>query len=916
MNGEFLSRLLNADPKERQWLLTEAALESLPPDLKQAVWALAVSHWFDLSIVAALCPNLAEKATEIYNELQKLSFVETFGERGHNIHEATRKILLDKLWDDSPEKFREISALAADYFSEDDENLVERMYHKLVGPETENEDFLEIEDLKRGNVNLQSSEFQIITTVLAEQMNGNRLDKRIHRVENSQHDVENTTVGNITFANTFLDAAQEIVISGVGGVPPNFTQYWVDREHQYQLREYFNNCSAIEIVGCGGCGKSSLAAWAYENFREHFTKRMWVNFGTPQAFDRVARWILQEIGFPITDPQWNEEMLLSELLYRLNDPNAPVKALVVLDQLETIADSADHIWFEQFLSQWAENGKESRVLVTTRSAFLSQGTILLEGMNVEEGLTFLAREGLTGECLYELVVLADGHPLLLKLAASWTRETYDARVDDRAIDFFGKLFSNYKGDPTAGVEAIFEVNFRALPSALQILLFGLSVYRLPIDLVMAQVIDASATGESLEVLSRQGLLLSQGTQFVLHPLVTGLVRSRVTEVVKKDSHERAISYYNQNYREWDGTVESCRSELESFYHSCELKKYGQACEILNQCFGTLYRVSEWRLLLPLTRQLASEWKAIDDRELKNLGWTWVRLGSLHQNLSDYRAAIEAYFQSQEIFNQINFSEGKAAVFGNLGVAYRSIGDYEKAIDFYFKSMEIEQEIGDRRSIADSLGNLGNAYDSLGDYQKAIDFYSQSLKIKQEIGDRSGIATSLSELGSAYQVLGDYQKATDFYTQSIETKQEIGDRSGLATSLGNLGNVYHALGNYQQAIELHLQCLEIKQAIGDRAGIATSLSGLGNAYYSLGEYKKAIELHSQCLEIKQEIGDRWGMGASLFNIAQTQSILGEPSQALLDFQQSRSIYEELKLNHMVEQCKNAIRKCTQAIATTR
>ena len=85
-------------------------------------------------------------------------------------------------------------------------------------------------------------------------------------------------------------------------------------------------------------------------------------------------------------------MLLSELLYRLNDPNAPVKALVVLDQLETIADSADHIWFEQFLSQWAENGKESRVLVTTRSAFLSQGTILLEGMNVEEGLTSLTAE--------------------------------------------------------------------------------------------------------------------------------------------------------------------------------------------------------------------------------------------------------------------------------------------------------------------------------------------------------------------------------------------------------------------------------------------------------------------------------------------------------------------------------------------
>ena len=432
----------------------------------------------------------------------------------------------------------------------------------------------------------------------------------------------NISIGNVDVGDQHHHyGSREITVSGVGGTPPSFERYWVNRiSYQERLATCISTTPVTEIVAAGGFGKSSLAAWAFENLKGGFQKRLWVSFGQPRTFDRVARWILQEIGFPYRDLQANEEMLLSELLYRLNDPNPPVKTLVVLDQLEMTADSADHSWFEQFLSQWAEEGKESRVLVTTRSAFLAQDSIALTGMDVDEGSAFLTQEGLTGDRFSDLITLAKGHPLLLKLAASWTIETYDARVDDRAIDFFTKLFTNYTGDPKAGVEAIFEVIFRALPPALQNLLCGLSVYRLPIDVAMAQAMDETATDEDLEQLAGQGLLLLQGTRFVLHPLVAGLVRARVTEEVRRDGHERAIVFYEANYQEWDGTIESCRSELEGFYHACELGQYDRAYGILGRCVNQLDLAGEWRLLLPLSERLTSEWKAADDAEAKNLGW--------------------------------------------------------------------------------------------------------------------------------------------------------------------------------------------------------------------------------------------------------------------------------------------------------
>ena len=133
MNSGLLARLMAADPAERQWLLLESVLESLSVQVRQSVWAVAVPHWFDDRILAALCPELAMQAAEIYQALQALSFVEVFEGKGHNIHEATRSLLLDRLWTDRPDEFKLISARAAEYFENDESSAAEWLYHKAVG---------------------------------------------------------------------------------------------------------------------------------------------------------------------------------------------------------------------------------------------------------------------------------------------------------------------------------------------------------------------------------------------------------------------------------------------------------------------------------------------------------------------------------------------------------------------------------------------------------------------------------------------------------------------------------------------------------------------------------------------------------------------------------------------------------------
>ena len=160
------------------------------------------------------------------------------------------------------------------------------------------------------------------------------------------------------------------------------------------------------------------------------------------------------------------------------------------------------------------------------------------------------------------------------------------------------------------------------------------------------------------------------------------------------------------------------------------------------------------------------------------------------------------------------------------------------------------------------------------------------------------------------------KAIDFHYQSMEISEASGDKQGIVNSLGGLSNAYYSLGNHQKAIDFHAQHNELAKAIGNKKGIVTSLCGLGNAYDSLGDYQKAIDFHAQHNELAKAIGDKRGIATSLGNLGITLEKLDEHFNALQNHKKAKAIFEELKLDHMVEHCQNNIEVCTQIIATQR
>lgn len=136
MNPKLIERLSQASSAaEREAIVLEMGLSALSDELQAAVRAAAVPHWFDALFLDAL---LEAESDELYDQLLMLSFVEQVPGKGYAIHERTRKLLLQRLWQNEPDYFRELSRRAASYCAERESQLVlsdwqaEMVYHQLV----------------------------------------------------------------------------------------------------------------------------------------------------------------------------------------------------------------------------------------------------------------------------------------------------------------------------------------------------------------------------------------------------------------------------------------------------------------------------------------------------------------------------------------------------------------------------------------------------------------------------------------------------------------------------------------------------------------------------------------------------------------------------------------------------------------
>ncbi|HIA35213.1 MAG TPA: tetratricopeptide repeat protein, partial [Flavobacteriales bacterium] len=245
----------------------------------------------------------------------------------------------------------------------------------------------------------------------------------------------------------------------------------------------------------------------------------------------------------------------------------------------------------------------------------------------------------------------------------------------------------------------------------------------------------------------------------------------------------------------------------------------------------------------------------------------------------------------------------AISYNNIGWTYKNQGNYEKALEYYYKSLKISEEIGDKEGIADSYDNIGRTYNDLGNYEKAMVYHYKSLKIFEEIGDKRGIATSYTCIGLIYWKQGKYKQALEYHYKSLKIDEERGDKRGIAASIHNLGLIYQEQGNYEKAMEYYSRSLKMTIPENKRL-ISISLETMGGLYYDQGNLTKALALGSKALQLAQEVKGLARIRDAANILFKTYKAMGNTNKALemyeLYIQMSDSIVNEENTRALVQQ----------------
>jgi tetratricopeptide (TPR) repeat protein len=180
MNNDVLARLAAAQSdEERAWLLTEALLDTLSPDLAALAWAAAVPHWFNAEILAVLRPELKDQSEQLYTDLQALVFVRPYTGPGHYIHESTRRLMLDRLWHDREDEYRLLAQRATEYFAgrESPSDQMEYIYHLLIADPQDGPDAFWNLDTEWHNT-FRFAELESLADMLLEHVRTERVPQR------------------------------------------------------------------------------------------------------------------------------------------------------------------------------------------------------------------------------------------------------------------------------------------------------------------------------------------------------------------------------------------------------------------------------------------------------------------------------------------------------------------------------------------------------------------------------------------------------------------------------------------------------------------------------------------------------------------------------------------------------------------
>jgi tetratricopeptide (TPR) repeat protein len=309
------------------------------------------------------------------------------------------------------------------------------------------------------------------------------------------------------------------------------------------------------------------------------------------------------------------------------------------------------------------------------------------------------------------------------------------------------------------------------------------------------------------------------------------------------------------------------------------------------------KISESQLLnvlgmQPLRRELLKSALAIDEGFLKergddptvraDLASAFLRVGKIHKELGDQRAAKESFEKARELFEALAAANPvEIELAHGLAESLFWLERNEEAIAIWQRLVR-SGEARFQRELADAYNRLGVAS---VDPIKVLDAHQQSLAIRERLVAlhpddpvaRRDLGASLNNIGILLEGLGQLDQALPLYRRGVEqgekafaqAPQDLTNGRFLANGLGNRARVEEALRRPEEAVRLERRMIVVLKTMARdnpaipwirprlmwaHAGLVKSLRACGNA----DDARAAIRLAREEIErLPHDSADDWG-----------------------------------------------------------
>lgn len=246
---------------------------------------------------------------------------------------------------------------------------------------------------------------------------------------------------------------------------------------------------------------------------------------------------------------------------------------------------------------------------------------------------------------------------------------------------------------------------------------------------------------------------------------------------------------------------------------------------------------------------------------------------------DFSNATNYLFSAAADARDIDYKPGLANALRLLGNVYSMSGIYPKALESYFESLRLVEELKDSNSIARIYNNIGLIYIDQVNYEKSLDYFNRAIEVERKIKDSILIVSTMNNLGIVLSNIDSLEQAEKVFKEALlfaEKNEDIVNITGITL---NLGDLYTKMNKFDDAVSCINTALAAFNEMGDLNMLASCYNQLGVAYKKVKKTKEAIEFFNSALEIADSIQSVEIIFKTYYHLYESHSELKQWEKAL-------------------------------------